>query len=180
MTRRDVGGLLPAFDQEGWFRSRPITVPREWIDYNGHMNMAYYNRVCDLGVDDLFDHIGIGAAYRDTRNLSIYTAEFHTRFLREVMEGETLIVATQLLDHDEKRLHVFQEVRQTDEGWIAATGEGLCLHVDMSGPRVAPFPRDIAKTIAELAERQADLPRPGAAGGQIGISRRPGPARGQS
>lgn len=175
MNRHQASGESPAFDEEGWFCSRPIAVPAEWIDYNGHMNMAYYNRVCDLGVDDLFDHIGIGASYRETRNLSIYTAEFHTRFLREVMEGETLIVATQLIDRDEKRLHVFQEVRQVAEGWVAATGESLCLHIDMSGPKVTAFPDDVDGELRRLAERQSALPRPAFAGKAIGIERRPLP-----
>ncbi|MCP1199662.1 thioesterase family protein [Notoacmeibacter sp. MSK16QG-6] len=172
-TETSNGQQTPQFGPDGWFLSRPLTVPVEWIDYNGHMNMAYYNRVCDLGLDDLFDHIGIGASYRRTRNLSIYTAEFHTRFLREVKQAEILIVATQLMERDEKRLHFFQEVRHAGEGWIAATGEGLCLHVDMTGPKVAAFPDDIGEEISRIIEQQKTLPWPRSAGRSIGIVRRP-------
>ena len=165
-------GPAPRFEEDGWFLSRTIAVESGWIDYNGHMNMAFYNRVCDFGLDDLFDHLGIGECYRSSRNLSMYTAEFHTRFLREVKESEVLVVAAQLLEHDSKRLHLFQEVRQATEGWIAATGESLCLHVDMAGPRVTPFPDDIVKAIDHLAERQSGLGRPEAAGARIGIRRK--------
>ena len=170
---KGAGGLseAPHFDENGWFLSRRITVLSEWIDYNGHMNMAFYNRVCDLGTDDLFDYLGIGEEYRLNRNLSIYTAEFHTRFLRELKEGETVIIATQLVDHDAKRLHYFQEVRHAAEGWLAATGESLSLHIDMAGPKVAPFPDDIVDIIQQLADRQSSLPRPAAAGAAIGIRR---------
>ncbi|RLQ88156.1 thioesterase family protein [Notoacmeibacter ruber] len=171
MTDSESRNTAPRFAEDGWFLSRPIRVLSEWIDYNGHMNMAYYNRVCDLGVDDLFGHLGIGADYRESRNLSIYTAEFHTRFIREVKEGETLIVATQMIDHDEKRVHLFQEVRHASEGWLAATGEGLNLHVDMTGPKVAPFPDDIRAALDQLASRQSALPQPAAAGGAIRVKR---------
>src|SRR6185369_5939287 len=41
----------------------PRRVERAWIDYNGHMNMAYYNLVFDQALDQVFDDLGIGAAY---------------------------------------------------------------------------------------------------------------------
>lgn len=157
---------------DSWFMSHPLTVPSDWIDYNGHMNMAYYNRVCDLGLEDLFNHLELGEDYRNRRNLSFFTAEFHTRFLREARLGETLVVATRLLDHDEKRLHFFHEVRHASEGWIAATGECLCLHVDMSGPKVAPMPPDVAQRLDEFARLQPPYAVELPIGAQIGLRRR--------
>ena len=35
----------------------------EWIDYNGHMNVAYYVMIGDHATDKLFDWIGMDAAY---------------------------------------------------------------------------------------------------------------------
>jgi len=38
------------------------TVPAEWIDYNGHMNVGYYSLAFDKGVDVLLDLVGVGVA----------------------------------------------------------------------------------------------------------------------
>jgi len=149
-------------------RSRLMTVEPQWIDYNGHLNMAYYNVLFDRGADDLFADFGIDAEYPKTRGFSTFSAEFHVCYLRELKEGDRVFVTSQLLDMDEKRFHFFQELRHED-GWLSATGEGLGLHIDMSGPRVAPMPDDVrAKMEAVLAAHSA-LPRPDRAGRRIGI-----------
>ena len=78
----------------------------------------------------------------------------------------------QLIDFDEKRLHVFQELRHED-GWLSATSESIALHVDMNGPKVAPFADDIMAKIQDMAERQKHLAVPEGAGRKIEIKRNP-------
>ena len=36
----------------------------EWIDWNGHMNLAYYVVLFDRATDLLFDELGLGLDYR--------------------------------------------------------------------------------------------------------------------
>lgn len=150
------------------FISTPMTIEPAWTDYNGHMNMAYYNVLFDRCADQAFDVLGIGAAYARDRKLTVYTAEIHVRYVRELHEGESVTVSFQIIDHDAKRIHAWQEVRHSD-GWLAATAEVLFLHVDMSGPKVAPFPADIAISIEAMASAHAKLPRPEGVGRSIGI-----------
>jgi len=147
-----------------------MTVKSDWIDYNGHLNMAYYNVLFDSGADDLFAEFGIGPDYPKTRGFSTFSAEFHVCYLRELHEGDEVYVTSQLLDMDEKRFHFFQELRHID-GWLSATGEGLGLHIDMSGPKVAPMPEDVAEKMRTIFAVHADLPRPDRAGRRIGIPR---------
>ena len=77
----------------------------------------------------------------------------------------------QLLDHDEKRLRAYQEIHHAD-GWLAATSETMSLHIDMAGPRVAPFPADIRARVEAMRAAHAALPMPERAGRSIGIKRR--------
>ena len=35
------------------FRSSPKHVRPEWVDYNGHLNMAYYTFLFDTSVDEI-------------------------------------------------------------------------------------------------------------------------------
>lgn len=148
-----------------------MTVEPAWIDYNGHLNMAYYNVLFDRGADDLFAEFGIGPDYPKNRGFSTFSAEFHVCYLRELHEGDAVYVTSQLLDIDEKRFHFFQEMRHAD-GWLSATGEGLGLHIDMSGPKVAPMPADVAAKMQALFAEHSTLPRPDRAGRRIGIPRR--------
>ena len=153
------------------FVSRVMEVEKDWIDYNGHMNMAYYNVLFDRCSDDTFEIMGMGPAYARERKLTIYTAEVHVCYVRELHLGDKVTVTFHLLDHDDKRLRAYQEIHHAD-GWLAATSENLSLHIDMSGPKVAPFPPDVLAKVEAMRAAHAKLPMPERAGRSIGIRRK--------
>lgn len=169
-------GMLQRLDFEpvffAPFVSSAMTVEPGWIDYNGHLNMAYYNVIFDRGGDEAAELLGLGANYARERKLTTYTAEVHVCYVRELHLGDCVTVSFHLLDHDEKRLRAYQEIRHTD-GWLAATSETLTLHVDMNGPKVAPFPADILAKVEAMRAAHAGLPMPERAGKSIGIRRKP-------
>ena len=82
LDRRD---LEPVFFAP--FVSSAMVVDRAWIDYNGHLNMAYYNVLFDRAVDEAFELLGCGADYV-TKGFSTFTAEVHVRYLRELRAGD--------------------------------------------------------------------------------------------
>jgi acyl-CoA thioester hydrolase len=153
------------------FVSRPMTVEKDWIDYNGHMNMAYYNVLFDRGADEAFELMGMGPDYAKARQLTTYTAEVHVCYVRELHLGDVVAVSFQLVDHDDKRTHFYQEIRHSD-GWLAATSEVLALHIDMTGPKVAPYPPDIKAKVEAMFAAHEHLPRPERIGRSIGIKRK--------
>lgn len=152
------------------FTSDPMPVEPGWLDYNGHMNMAYYAVLFDRGADAAYPLLGIGPEYRATRGFTTYTAEFHICYLRELHLGDRVRCSFRLLDYDTKRFHTYQELWH-DDGWCAATAEGLALHIDTAGPRVTPFPADVAAKLAAMQAAQAALPAPDRVGRRIGIPR---------
>ena len=107
------------------------TVEQAWIDYNGHMNMAYYSLLFDQALDHVFDLLGIGAAYVRDQQGSCFTMEAHITYLQEVKLGDRLRIEFQLLDWDSKRLHYFERMYHAGDGYLAATSEQICMHVDM-------------------------------------------------
>nr|WP_275116124.1 thioesterase family protein [Aliiroseovarius subalbicans] len=145
-----------------------MQVVPDWLDYNGHMNMAYYNVLIDRAGDEMYSLMGLGEAYAKTRAHTSYTAEFHICYVRELHLGDRVQVQSQLLEFDAKRFITWHEVWHVD-GWLAATGEALGLHIDMSGPRVVPFPDDVRAKMLALKATQADLPRPDRAGRAIAL-----------
>lgn len=153
------------------FVSPPMAIEKDWIDYNGHLNMAYYNVLFDRCSDIAFELMGLGPSYARDRQLTIYTAEVHVCYVQELHLDHQVVVSFQLLDHDAKRLRAYQEIRHVD-GWLAATSESLSLHIDMSGPKVASFPADIMEKVEAMAAAHAGLPMPERAGRAIGIRRK--------
>ena len=143
--------------------SRQVILP-DWIDYNGHMNVAYYVLVFDHATDDFFDFMGMTAEYRAAGNVSAFTAEMHVNYIREVKEGDEVYVTTQLLGYDEKRFHYFHQMYQAEQGYLAATSELLCLFVDMNQRRVTQMPDPILGRLAEIKQSHAELPLPEQAG----------------
>lgn len=154
------------------FVSSVMEVEKGWIDYNGHLNMAYYNVLFDRCSDEALDLLGMGANYARDRKFTIYTAEVHVCYVQELHLDHRVTATFQLLDHDDKRVRVYQELRHVD-GWLAATSEYLALHVDMSGPKVAPFPADVLERVEAMRAAHAALPMPERAGRSIGIRRKP-------
>lgn len=153
------------------FLETSLSIEPDWIDYNNHLNMAFYTVLFDRGADEAFGAMGFGPDYVRRTNHTTFTGEFHLRYLREVKLGDRLRSTFYLIDYDAKRFHSFQELYHED-GWLSATGEGLTLHVDLAGPRVAPMPQPILERVAAMAEAHADLPRPEGLGSQIAIRRK--------
>jgi acyl-CoA thioester hydrolase len=151
------------------FVSSVMRVEPAWIDYNGHLNMAYYNVLFDRAVDEAFELLGCGADYVKKRQLSFFTAEVHVRYLRELNAGDPVRVTFQLLDFDSKRMHCFEQLFHAGEGWVSATSENMSLHVDMTAKKTAPFPPEIAKRLAQMKLAHAMLPCPEAVGRKIAM-----------
>src|SRR4030081_2982323 len=151
------------------FVSSIMRVEPEWIDYNGHLNMAYYNVLFDRAVDETYELRGVGADYAVSRRQSIFTVEVHVRYLRELHAGDPVRVTFQLIDYDAKRMHYFEQLFHASEGWVSATSENMSLHVDMAAGKTAPFPDEVASCLARMQGAHGHLPRPEAVGRRIAM-----------
>jgi acyl-CoA thioester hydrolase len=159
--------LEPAFFAP--FVSSVMRVEPGWIDYNGHLNMAYYNVLFDRAVDEAYELLGCGIAYLEQTRHSTFTAEVHVRYLRELQSGDPVRVTFQLLAYDLKRMHYFEQLFHAEEGWLSATSENMALHVDMTAKKTAPFPEAIAARLARMKSAHAHLPLPDGAGRRIAM-----------
>jgi acyl-CoA thioester hydrolase len=151
------------------FLSSVMRIEPQWIDYNGHLNMAYYNVLFDRAIDELWLELGIGPTYMKERHGSTFTAECHVRYLREIHQGDPVRVAILLVAADEKRLHTFEELRHATEGWLSATSENITIHVDISARKTAPFPPDIGARIQAVARAHGAIARPEGIGRRIAM-----------
>jgi len=131
----------------------------EWIDYNGHLQDAYYALILSKATDALMDRVGLDAGYRTRTGGTLYTLEMHLHFLQEVKQADTALVNVRLLGVDRKRIHTAFEILRAGHTHAAATAEIMLLHVRQQDGKVstAPFPPDVAAKLAELSALSATL-----------------------
>jgi len=151
------------------FVSSVMRVEPAWIDYNGHLNMAYYNVLFDRAVDEAYELLGVGADYVAQHRHSFFTAEVHVRYLRELHAGDLVRVTFQLLDYDTKRMHYFEQLFHAADGWVSATSENMSLHVDVGRRRTATFVPEVAHRLSLMKASHGKLPRPEPAGRRIAM-----------
>ena len=141
----------------------------EWIDFNGHMNVAYYVLAFDMGVDALWLDFGITAEHVQQNHSSTFAVETHVLYKQELKLDDPYVVTAQILAFDDKRIHQFQRMYHADSGFLAATAEWMTLHVDLKKRRVAPWPVKILEGIGRVAESQGDWSYPDDAGSTMKI-----------
>ncbi len=146
-----------------------LEVRPEWLDYNDHMNVAYYSLAFDLAGEEFVKAAGMGEDYtRETQN-SWMVLEAHITYQNEAQPGDRLRIESRVLDCNAKCAHLYQEMYRGDT--LLSTQEQLVLHVSLATRRGAPFEPSILANFETLRERQAALPRPDWIGRRIGIRR---------
>ncbi|MEM6679622.1 MAG: thioesterase family protein [Pseudomonadota bacterium] len=153
------------------FRTKTQTVLPDWIDYNGHMNVAYYTLAFDRALDDLYEAMDIGPSAVKTRAQGPMALQTQIHYLAELLEGEAFYCDALLVDCDHKRVHCMLTMIAESDGRLAATYETLSINVDLTARRSAPYPSETAVALERLCQAQAALARPVQMGRIIGIRR---------
>ncbi len=171
--KNDADGMSGRMDFEpvffAPFVSTVMTVDSDWIDYNGHLNMAYYNVLIDRAVDEAFLLVGLGPDYIRERGASFFTAEAHVRYLRELKAGDPVRVTIRLIDYDEKRLHIYAScIMRSKAGFRPLPSSSRCTSI----PRregSCPSPTTCSIRLAPMKSAHGSLPLPDAIGRRIAM-----------
>ena len=147
------------------------TILGDWVDYNGHMNVAYYVLIFDHATDVLLDYVGLNEKHRNITSESVFVVESHIVYELEVLEGVQIEVETQVLDVVDKRLQVFMTMRETENSDMVATIEIMMLYVDLKTRKSTPFPTHIMLQLSQIKESHSSLIQPPQIGRQIGFKK---------
>ena len=142
----------------------------EWADYNNHMTDFRYGHIFGDAMDALYRQVGIDAAFRKSGAM-FYTVESHVKHVKEAKVGEPLYVTTQVLDVDDKRLHVFHRLHRRGDDHLIATGEQMHLHVDTAAAKATSMDAAIRGKLDALRQAHVALPPPSEAGKPVGSRR---------
>ncbi len=142
----------------------------EWLDYNNHMNVAYYVVIYDRAFEELLRSLGLGGERAKTTGISTMALESHITYDKEVSLGQEVEIRMQLVDYDHKRMHLYSEMYvKGNRGYLASTLEQISMCVDLNERKSASFPVEVMKKIKILSEQQSHLKPPDNIGRIIGI-----------
>jgi acyl-CoA thioester hydrolase len=130
-------------------------VIKEWTDYNGHMNVAYYVHVFDIAADIMLDNFRMGGKSAKREKKSTFAVEMHTNYNQEVKLDEEVETHLTYVDHDKKRIHYKLSMFHKEKKYLAATNEVLSLYVDLNQRKVAEFDSDRIKIMDDFIKNNS-------------------------
>ena len=133
------------------------TVPSEWIDFMGHMNVMWYTHLFGSSVIEFFKTVGLTYEYFRANNAGSFVLEQHILYIAEVREGESVSVRTRALGRSEKRLHFQVFLVKEEAKLLAATSEIITVHIAMACRRSSPLPEPIASAFDGVVEQHSRL-----------------------
>lgn len=146
-------------------------VNETWVDHNGHMNDAEYNRVFSDATDAWLAFLGLDVQTIDRIGYTVFTLENHVMYLKEIKVNEPITVSVELFDYDAKRLHVFMTLSNEAHD-KCATYEVMLMGMDTELNKPDAFPSDIQKAIDNYAQHASIKIQPKELGHLIGIKRK--------
>ena len=132
-------------------------IKKEWIDYNNHMNMAYYILVFDDVWEIILKKFKMGESSAKSSSMSTMVVETHTTYNSEVKLGDEVEINLTFFDHDKKRLHFKMEMIETNSRKLSATLESLSLYIDLDKRKVTEFEDDKVKLMDSFIEENRSI-----------------------
>lgn len=153
------------------FVSSLMSVDVGWIDHNGHLNMAYYHVLLDRAFEEFGGVLGLGSLYIEATQCSLFAAEAHIRYLRELRANDVVRATIILLAADDKRLHTVRQLHHAQDGWLAAMSENMTLHVDLAARKVVSFPVNIQERLSLILKKHQTVARPDGLGRRVSLQK---------
>jgi len=148
-------------------------IQEEWLDYNGHMNVAYYVLVFDQAEEQFFKNIGLGELVAKETNISWMVLENHITYDDEVSLDQEVAINIRVVDHDTKRLHLYLEmVTEGEDGYLTSTLEQMVICADLNQRKSTEFPAEVRKNIETFVQAQPSFDISERLGRTIGIRRK--------
>ena len=117
-------------------------VIKDWTDYNGHLNVAFYVHIFDIAADVMLDNFNMGGISAKKDKKTTFVAEMYTVYNQEVRLGEEVETHLTYIDHDKKRIHYRLSMFHKEKKYLAATNEVLSLYVNLEKRKVTEFDSD--------------------------------------
>ena len=157
--------------------STPIILPeqkvlKEWLDYNGHMNVAYYTLAFDKSLDIfLEDFLGIGETHAYENNQGPFVVQAHYHYLNEMNLNEKFIVRLYLVDCDKNKMHLCLDIYSLLQKKVISVVEQVLINVNLKLRKSQPYPQWAFERLLKLKNTHKNASLPSAFGKSIGLKK---------
>ena len=157
--------------------STPIILPEqevlnEWLDYNGHMNVAYYTLAFDKSLDIfLEDLLGIGESHAYENNQGPFVVQAHYHYLNEMRLNEKFHVRLFVVDCDKNKMHLCMEIYSLFQEKVIAVVEQVLINVNLKLRKSEPYPPWAFERLIKLKNTHKNASLPSAFGKSIGLKK---------
>ena len=129
------------------------TIPSEYLDIMGHMNIRWYFDLFAKSGRKFFTSHGLDEDYFRGGESGVFTLKQFIQYFAEVRAGQTVAIHTRLIGRSDKRFQIMHFMINETTTRLAATFEALITHADLNLRLAAPMPADIAQKLdATLAK----------------------------
>jgi acyl-CoA thioester hydrolase len=146
------------------------TIPSEYEDRNGHMNVRWYLALFDDAGDASYPMLGLDTDEAAKSGMGGFDLEHHIWYVREVRVGETVVMRARFLARSAKLMHYLLFMVNETTGVLASVFECVHAHADHKARRTAPFPAEAAARLDALIAAHTALPWTAPVSGSTGVS----------
>ena len=143
------------------FQSNVQNVKKEWIDYNGHMNVAYYTLAFDNSLDDFLETIlEIGPTFVKKEKQGPYSLQANYHYLDELRLGDKFFIKIYIINSDKKKIHTVLEMIDFKTKRQVAVCETLLINVDLNIRKSVNYGPDVIKRIEQYQAKCSEIKLP--------------------
>lgn len=146
-----------------------VTVPPEWEDMNGHVNVKHHLGMYDLTTPGVMEMLGITGDWVRTERIGIFDLEHHIWFQSEVHVGEQVAMHLRFTERNAKRTVGLVFLLNESRECLASAIEFLSSAAHLDARRVVPFPEVVAARLDGWIAQHSALAWPAPRSGAIAV-----------
>lgn len=136
------------------------TVPAEWQDLNGHVNVRHYLELFDAASWPMLAAFGLDERVFLERRQGLFDLEHHLWYLSELHVGDAVSVHSRFVARSAKRFHGVMFAVDRTHGRLASVFEYVSSGADLDTRRTAPLAAEFAVELDRQIEANSRLAWP--------------------
>lgn len=141
-------------------RHLSMTVPPDWQDRNGHVNVQYYLRLYELGGYEMLEEVGLNENYSAQSEYGLFDFEHHLNFRAELHVGDQVSTYNRIIATHHKRIQGMYFIINDTREQLACTIEYISACVNLQTRRTMAFPEILHDGFMQLTQKHQALSWP--------------------
>lgn len=135
-----------------------LTVPADWEDINGHVNVRHYTAMYDLAGESMMAMLGIEKELFEVQRVGFFDLEHHVWYLDEILVGQVVAVHARMVECQDKRMLGLIFIVNLTARRLASVIEYIATAANLDTRRTVALPQRVAQRTREIVAAHNLLP----------------------